>query len=223
MTPTVASVAAATPALSTLTAAVGQANLADYLSNSTNTLTVFAPTDEAFAAYLEKVSGVRGRIPRQRKGDAQTQRTRARLSCRRPKTHTRTHTKHTHTHTHTHTQNEQAGITSQALLESPDLGSILKYHIVSGAAVQSGDLKDGQVVETKLGGAPLTIDLSSTPGSVIIKGAESSATVVTPDVPAGNSVVHVVDAVLAPSASEIADAKAKWEAGKAEMDAPRAT
>jgi uncharacterized surface protein with fasciclin (FAS1) repeats len=165
-TPSVASVAAATPSLSTLTAAVTKAGLADWLSNSTNTLTVFAPSDDAFAAYLAK-----------------------------------------------------AGITSQALLDSPDLKSILKYHIVKGAAVQSSQLKDGQVVETKLGGAPLTIDLSSTPGSVIVKGAESSAKVISADVPAGNSVVHVIDAVLVPSSSQIAEAKAKWEAKKKEREA----
>lgn len=166
-TPTVASVAAATPSLSTLTAAVTKAGLADYLSNSTNVLTVFAPSDDAFAAYLAK-----------------------------------------------------AGITSQALLDSPDLKSILTFHLVKGAAVKSGDLKDGQVVETKLGGAPLTIDLSSSPGSVIVKGAESSAKVISADVPAGNSVVHVIDTVLVPSSSQIAEAKAKWEAKKKGMDAP---
>jgi transforming growth factor-beta-induced protein len=166
MTPSVASVAAATPSLSTLTAAVGKAGLADWLSNGTNTLTVFAPSDDAFAAYLTK-----------------------------------------------------AGITAEDLLASPDLKSILKYHIVPGAAAKSTDLKDGQTVSTKLGGAPLTLDLSSTPGSVIVKGSESSAKVISADVPAGNSVVHVIDAVLVPSSSQIAEAKAKWEAKKKEKEA----
>ena len=39
------------------------------------------------------------------------------------------------------------------------------------------------------------------------------------DVPAGNSVVHVVDAVLVPSTSQIAEAKAKWDAKKKDMEA----
>ena len=50
----IASVAAATPALSTLLAAVKAANLTEKLSNSTIKTTLFAPTNDAFAAYLAK-------------------------------------------------------------------------------------------------------------------------------------------------------------------------
>lgn len=162
-TSSVASVAAATPSLSTLTAAVGKAGLGEALSNSSTVSTVFAPTDEAFAAYLTK-----------------------------------------------------NGLTAEQLLDSPDLASILKYHIVPGVAAGSADLTNGQVLPSKLGGAPLTVDLSN---GVVIKAAESSASVISADVPAGASIVHVVDAVLVPSSANIADAKAKWEAKKAEKAA----
>lgn len=157
----IASVAAATPSLSTLTAALAKANMTEWLSNSTMVATVFAPTDEAFAAYLTKNA-----------------------------------------------------ITAPQLLESPNLKSILKYHIVPGVAAKAADLKNGQTVPTKLGGAPLSLDLSGK--GVVVKGTESQANVITADVPAGASVVHVVDAVLVPSTADIAEAKAKWDAKKAE-------
>ena len=50
----IASVVAATPTLTTLLAAVKAANLTEKLSNSTIVTTVFAPTNDAFAAYLAK-------------------------------------------------------------------------------------------------------------------------------------------------------------------------
>ena len=162
-TSSIASVAAATPTLSTLVAALTKAGMVESLSNSSVVATVFAPTDDAFAAYLTK-----------------------------------------------------NGLTAQQLLDSPNLKSILKYHIVSGVAAKSTDLMNGQSVPTKLGGAPLTVDLSK---GVVIKGTESSANVIKADVPAGAAVVHVVDAVLVPSTANIADAKAKWDAKKMNMTA----
>lgn len=48
----IASVAAATPALSTLLAAVKAANLTEKLSDPKLKTTLFAPTNDAFAAYL---------------------------------------------------------------------------------------------------------------------------------------------------------------------------
>jgi uncharacterized surface protein with fasciclin (FAS1) repeats len=49
-TKTIAELAAETPALSTLYAAVGAANLAGALSDNASPVTVFAPTNDAFAA-----------------------------------------------------------------------------------------------------------------------------------------------------------------------------
>ena len=77
------------------------------------------------------------------------------------------------------------------------LTEVLAYHVIPSAAIFSTDLVDGAVVTT-LGGAELTVDLTSAPGSVIFDGIGSDATVVIADVEAGNSVVHVIDAVLLP-------------------------
>jgi uncharacterized surface protein with fasciclin (FAS1) repeats len=71
------------------------------------------------------------------------------------------------------------------------LTDILGYHVVPGAAVQSGDLTDGQTVTT-LQGEELTIGVSG--GDVTVNGAN----VITADVEAANGVVHLVDGVLVP-------------------------
>ena len=73
------------------------------------------------------------------------------------------------------------------------LADVLLYHVVAGAAF-STDLTDGMELLT-LEGDPLTVDLSD---GVVIDGAGSSASVIIPDVVAGSSVVHVIDAVLLP-------------------------
>ena len=79
------------------------------------------------------------------------------------------------------------------LLANPELASILLYHVVAGT-VLSGDLTNGAVAT--LNGQSVTVDLSS---GVMI----NSSNVVTPDLTADNGVVHVIDAVLVPSLSEI--------------------
>ena len=81
------------------------------------------------------------------------------------------------------------------------LTEVLAYHVIPSAAIFSTDLVDGAVVTT-LGGAELTVDLTSAPGSVIFDGIGSDATVVIADVEAGDSVVHVIDAVLLPFSVE---------------------
>merc|ERR1712113_1161275 len=77
------------------------------------------------------------------------------------------------------------------------LQDVLSYHVITVGAVTSDQLTDGQVIPT-LNGAELTVDLTSEPGSVIFKGIGSDAKVVIADVAAGDSVVHVIDAVLLP-------------------------
>lgn len=80
-------------------------------------------------------------------------------------------------------------LTVDVLLNNPDLlAQVLQYHIVEGV-VESGDLSDGQTIET-LQGDELTVSISD--GSVSINGA----TVTTPDVPAQNGIAHVIDGVL---------------------------
>ncbi len=70
------------------------------------------------------------------------------------------------------------------------LAGILTYHVVSGAAVQSSDLTDGQQVTTVQGGK-LAVSLKD--GVTI-----GTAKVVTPDIESSNGVIHVIDTVLLP-------------------------
>jgi uncharacterized surface protein with fasciclin (FAS1) repeats len=87
-----------------------------------------------------------------------------------------------------------------ALLEPANqdkLQQLLKYHVVSGA-VTSGDLKNGEEVAT-LEGSDVAVKIETGDDgktTVMI----NDATVVSPDVMASNGVVHVIDAVLIPSA-----------------------
>merc|ERR1712113_44019 len=86
---------------------------------------------------------------------------------------------------------------SLADIPKDTLQQILSYHVIVVGAVTSDQLTDGQVIPT-FEGAELTVDLTSEPGSVIFKGIGSDAKVVIADVAAGESVVHVIDAVLLP-------------------------
>jgi len=71
------------------------------------------------------------------------------------------------------------------------LEKVLKYHVVAGQEITSGDISNGetQTVET-FEGADLTI--SKDGGTVTVNGA----TVTTADVQASNGVVHLIDGVL---------------------------
>merc|ERR1712199_75762 len=74
---------------------------------------------------------------------------------------------------------------------------VLLYHVVPAVAF-STDLTDGQVLPT-LNGAELVVDLSS---GIVIDGIGSDATVLLPNIDAGDSVVHVIDAVLLPFSTD---------------------
>lgn len=80
------------------------------------------------------------------------------------------------------------------------LRTILTYHVVSGAAVASTDLTDGQVITT-VQEEQLTVSLE---GGVFIKDKQDdkvqAARVVIPDVTTSNGIVHVIDKVLLPQA-----------------------
>ncbi|HYP88662.1 MAG TPA: fasciclin domain-containing protein, partial [Polyangiaceae bacterium] len=69
-------------------------------------------------------------------------------------------------------------------LSETELADVLKYHVVSGAAVMSSELKDEQVFVT-LVGSPVLID---TTGGVKV----ADANVTTADVKASNGVIHVL-------------------------------
>jgi transforming growth factor-beta-induced protein len=84
---------------------------------------------------------------------------------------------------------------------------VLKYHVVSGAAVKAGDLKNGQLVKT-LGGPVAAIDLSG--AKPTINGVTISAT----DIVASNGVIHVIDQVLLPPGDIVEVATAAGSFGK---------
>jgi len=71
---------------------------------------------------------------------------------------------------------------------------LLKYHVISGAALMSTDLSDGQMASTLLSDDD-KIKVQISGQSVKINGANVTAA----NIEASNGVVHVVDAVLVPA------------------------
>ncbi len=87
--------------------------------------------------------------------------------------------------------------------DTDTLGSILQYHVVSGAvdaatltSAIEGAGEDGYAVET-VGGGTLTATIVG--GSVVLTDAAGgTATITAVDVEASNGLVHVIDTVLMP-------------------------
>lgn len=136
----IVTIASQTPSLSSLVQALTLfPNLVDALSND-GSFTVFAPTNDAFAALL----GVIGQ--------------------------------------------ESLSDVPESVIER-----LLKYHVISGAALMSTDLSDGQMAATLLGeNDKVTVDIEGE--MVKINGAN----VTSANIEASNGVVHIVDAVLVP-------------------------
>ncbi|MEC8401032.1 MAG: fasciclin domain-containing protein, partial [Bacteroidota bacterium] len=100
---------------------------------------------------------------------------------------------------------EALEITAEDLLALPNLGDILQYHVVAGAAM-STDLTDGQEIATLLG-PNVTVTINE--NGVFI----NDAMVTVADIEADNGVVHVIDAVLLPpTPDQIEEATASWTA-----------
>jgi len=100
------------------------------------------------------------------------------------------------------------GLTAEELLASPDLGSILTYHVVAGEVDAATAISlDGQSAST-VNGAEIAISVVN--GNVMV----NDATVTTADIAASNGIIHVIDKVLLPPAAAEGDAMA---------DAPGAT
>ncbi|BFP42364.1 hypothetical protein FGF1_32090 [Flavobacteriaceae bacterium GF1] len=78
------------------------------------------------------------------------------------------------------------------------LAAILSYHVVSGAAVTSGMLTNGQTIETVQGG---TLTVSTEGGFFFTDAANEAAQVTTADEEASNGVVHIINKVLLPQAA----------------------
>jgi uncharacterized surface protein with fasciclin (FAS1) repeats len=87
------------------------------------------------------------------------------------------------------------GITAEELLALPNLGEILQYHVVAAEAY-SDDLSDGQTLTT-LEGSDVTVSISD--AGVMI----NEAMVIIADLEADNGVVHVIDAVLIPTVTNV--------------------
>jgi uncharacterized surface protein with fasciclin (FAS1) repeats len=86
-------------------------------------------------------------------------------------------------------------------LTADELSAILRYHVLSGAAVRSSDLRDGQLATT-LAGPVLAIDLAGDAPKV------NAATVTMADIEAENGVIHVLDSILMPPGDIVAVASA---------------
>jgi len=95
------------------------------------------------------------------------------------------------------------GITNLSSLSEAQrlsLRSVLVYHVVLEEALFAAALRDGDLLTTALRGQDrakkLTVNIEN--GTVSIEADKSTAQVVVPNVTAGKSVVHVVNAVLVP-------------------------
>lgn len=76
------------------------------------------------------------------------------------------------------------------------LSAVLRYHVVAGANVRSGDLSDDMMVET-LHGDSFTVNLGD--AVTITDARDRTATVIAADVQANNGVIHVLDTVILPA------------------------
>lgn len=87
---------------------------------------------------------------------------------------------------------EVTGQTSADDIPENVLERILQHHVISGAALLSTDLSDGQTAATLLG-EDITVNISENGVAI------NSSNVTQADVQASNGVVHIVDAVLVPA------------------------
>jgi transforming growth factor-beta-induced protein len=138
-TKNIVEIAASDERFSTLLAALTKAGLVGTLS-SPGPFTVFAPTNDAFAALLAEL-----------------------------------------------------GISAEELLASPDLASILTYHVVAGKVTAAEVVQLDKA--TTVNGKDITIEVVD--GNVILNG---SIKVIITDILASNGVIHVIDGVLLPPA-----------------------
>ena len=92
---------------------------------------------------------------------------------------------------------QELGIEAADLLAHPQLTDVLLYHVAEGVKM-SGDLSDGQMIETEQGES-LEIAIDNDVVEV------EQATVIDADIEASNGVIHVIDAVLIPEAFILLD------------------
>lgn len=85
-------------------------------------------------------------------------------------------------------------VLSMAMADNQLLTNILGYHVVSGRFTAE-DLAgmDGQTLPTLYEDNDLTVTVAED-GSILVNGIK----VITPDIPATNGIIHVIEAVLVP-------------------------
>ena len=88
-----------------------------------------------------------------------------------------------------------AGTLESLLADKEQLASILSYHVVSGKVMAADLVKSNGATPATVNGQPLDIVVRG--GKVYVNGVN----VVTADVQASNGVVHIIDAVLMPTAA----------------------
>ena len=79
-----------------------------------------------------------------------------------------------------------------------DLSDILLYHVISGSAIASTSLTDGQTATTATNSPDGNVLTFGVNGGVTVNPDDEAAAVTTADVAAENGVIHVVDTVLIP-------------------------
>ena len=87
-----------------------------------------------------------------------------------------------------------AGTIDALLADKAKLTSILTFHVVAGKVVAADIIKSNGATPTTVNGLPLDVEVRG--GKVYVNGAQ----VVTADIMASNGVIHVIDAVLLPTA-----------------------
>lgn len=91
-----------------------------------------------------------------------------------------------------------AGTIDALLADKEKLTSILTFHVVAGKVMSGDIIKANGATPTTVNGLP--VDVIVRDGNVYVNDAQ----VVTADIVASNGVIHVIDAVLLPSAAPVA-------------------
>ena len=91
-----------------------------------------------------------------------------------------------------------AGTVEALLADKAKLTSILTFHVVAGKVMAADIINANGATPTTVNGLPLDVVVRD--GKVYVNGTQ----VVTADIVASNGVIHVIDAVLLPTAAPVA-------------------
>jgi transforming growth factor-beta-induced protein len=82
-------------------------------------------------------------------------------------------------------------------LSDQELQDILEYHVISGAAVQSGSISDGQTATT-VEGSDVTFSVGNDGSITVNASSDNPGTVTRADLGVNNGIVHQIDGLLMP-------------------------